>query len=631
MPDDGLEKLGERLYRPGEKFERRFEEPEFKYEAEEVKPSWEGGGEKPGPWRPKLSWDMKTLLWGIIIFFAGAIVLAGIYLFSGFGGVSGRNIAISISAPESAGGGELVRWDVTVQNRNDVALENATLSFYYPAGSRPASGPASAGVPVERRTQDGIPAGGAVRETFSAFVYGAEGFEGDARATLEYRTQGSNAIFEKSETKKIRIERAPVGVSVKMPAEANAGRPVTIEVRYVSNAETVLNNLTLELVYPEGFKFTSASPEPAEGIARWRIGDLARGEERKVTVIGTFEGADAIEQVIQARVGVAEGAAFNVYGEASAKVTLRRLFLELGLRMNGVTAPVLRGGDTVSVDVEWRNNLSEAVRDATLEVSFDGAAIDERSISVGNGFYRGVDRTIVWTPSSEPQFRELAPGSSGVSRFSFRIRDATLLARDNLKNLNVELHAVMRPGSAPAALAGIDVSGRTDLSAKIETSLQFASSGLYHSGVLAGSGPLPPKVGQETVYTVVWSFANTLNDVVNIEVRAGLPPYARFTDIKAPAGEDIRFDAAKSEIVWSVSRVRAGAGIREAAREVSFQIGIIPSADQVGNAPPLLFGISAEGRDEFTSNVIRATADDLTTNLTQFDATMTSAQTKVAQ
>lgn len=631
MPEDGLEKLGERLYRPGEKFERRFEAPEFTYETDEVKPSWNGGGKEPvGRW-PKLGWDMKTLFWGILIFFAGAMVLAAVYLFSGFGGVSGRNIEITISAPDGVAGGELARWDVTIENRNDVALENATLNFYYPSGSRPAKGFAGTGVPIERKTLDGIPAGGIVHETFSAFVYGAEGFSGDARAMLEYRTSGSNAIFEKSATKKITIERAPVGVSLLMPTEANAGRPVTIEVRYVSNAEATLNDLTLELMYPAGFKFTSALPEPAEGITRWRIGDLARGEERKVAIIGVFEGADATEQNIQARVGVADGSAFNVYGETTAKLTLRRLFLDLALALNRSATSVLSGGDTVNVNVEWRNNLQESVRDATLEVTLTGAALDERSISADKGFYRGADRTIVWTPSSEPQFRDIASGNSGSEHFSFRIRDAALLARDNLKNLNVELRAVMRPGSAVAGLPGVDVSGRAEIFAKVETVLQFTSSGLYNSGVLAGSGPLPPKVGEETIYTATWSFTNTLNDVVNIEVRSGVPPYARFIGIKAPASEDVRFDDIKSEIVWSVSRVRAGAGIREPAREVSFQIGITPGVDQVGNSPTLLFGVSAEGRDEFTSNMIRATASDLTTNLSQFDSAMTQAQTKVVQ
>ena len=291
MSDGGLEKLEKRLYKKGETFEGRFREPEFTYPpadegsetvlTDERKPASRGPEESDG--RRKLSWDMRTLIGGIVIFFAGAIVLAAVYLFSGFGTVSGRNIEIAITAPETVAGGELVRWEVAIRNKNDVALENVGLSFQYPAGSRPATeGLARAGIPVERRTLGGVAAGETRRETFSAFVYGGEGFEGEAKAALEYRLSGSNAIFEKSEIVKIIIERSPVGVSVATSAEVNAGRPTEIEVRYVSNAETVLHDLTLELVYPEGFTLTSASPEPAEGITRWRIGDLARGEERRV-------------------------------------------------------------------------------------------------------------------------------------------------------------------------------------------------------------------------------------------------------------------------------------------------------------------------------------------------------------
>lgn len=627
MPDDSLEKLEKRLYQKGESFERRFEKPEFTYEKEEVQPQWNGAEEPKGGW--KLTWDMRTFIIGVVVFFTGAIVLAGFYLFSGFGTVSNQNIAITITGPESAGGGDLVRWEVTIQNKNSVALENADLSFYYPPGSRPATGPASAGVPVERKSLGSVAAGGTAHETFSAFVYGAEGFEGEARAVVDYRTSGSNAIFEKSESVKIKISRAPVGVSVKMPSEVNAGRPVDIEVRYVSNAEAVLNNLTLELAYPDGFTFTKATPEPAEGITRWDVGDLAPGQEHVVKITGVFQGEDNAERSVQARVGVVDGSALNVYGETSVKLTLRRLFLELALALNGVVSPVLHGGDSVNVEVNWRNNLQDPVANASLEVSLVGAAVDERSISAEGGFYRGADHTVVWTPSSRTEFQQVAPGSSGKVQFSFRVRDAASLARDGVKNTTIELHAVMRPGSAVTSLPGVDVSGRADATAKVGTTLQFTSRGTYHSGLLASSGPLPPKVGQETIYTVVWSFANTTNDVVNADVRAGVPPYVRFTGMKVPSGEDIAFDAAKSEIVWHVSRIHAGAGTREPAKEVSFQIGLIPSVDQVGNSPVLLFGIAGEGQDESTSDRVRVTDSDLTTNLTSFDSAITQAQTKV--
>ncbi|MCH7883308.1 hypothetical protein IIA95_02755 [Patescibacteria group bacterium] len=634
MPDDSLERLRKRLYKKGETFEGRFEEPELTYREEKVKTGWE---ERPPEKKsiaqyltpkPRHS-NMKILAIIATVFVFILVVLAGVYLFGGLGTVSGRNIELTISAPESVGGGEQVRWEVMIRNRNDVKLETADIRFYYPAGSRPVR-ELPRGALIEHRSLEEILPGEVVRETFSAFVYGAEGYEGEARVVLEYRTEGSNAIFEKEERASITLSRSPIGVSIALPKEVNVGRKVTIEVRYSSNAKGVLKDLVLEVLYPAGFTFKDASLKPQQGNNQWALGDLAPGEERSVRISGIFEGEERAERAVQARVGVLEDNKLNVYGEASRTVTLRRLFIDLALKINGQDTPTLRGGDTLNIEVLWRNNLSQALTNVTLEVGLSGEAIDERSISVSQGFYRGLDKKVIWTSSSLPDLRFLNPGGEGRARFSMKVLDAAAFSASGIRNLKIEFSGSMTPAGPILGLEGVDVSGKVDVSLKLETSLQLSSRGLYYGGVPRGSGPLPPRVGQETVYTVAWSISNTSNNIRDSVVRAAVPSYVNWKGVVSPGGEAVIFDSARSEVVWRVGKLKAGIGINQPAREVMFQIGFIPSVGQVGSSPVLLFDIEAEGRDEFTGNQVRSSASPLTIDISAFDSGVRAGEEKVA-
>ena len=164
MPDDGLERLKKRLYKEGETFRGRFKEPELSYKPDKVTSAWEESRSEEAleeVLKESRLPKMKFFIWAAVIFVLGISTLAALYLFGGFGVVSARNIDITVSAPEEVAGGDLVRWEVSVHNRNDVKLASAELAFEYPAGSRPVN--KSVGLTlIERVSLGEISAGGVV-------------------------------------------------------------------------------------------------------------------------------------------------------------------------------------------------------------------------------------------------------------------------------------------------------------------------------------------------------------------------------------------------------------------------------------------------------------------------------------
>lgn len=621
MADDSLERLRKRLYKKEEKFERRFEEPQLSYKPERASPEWQKKSAQDmlaESLKPKPFFNMRHFIWLAGFFVIGTSILSAVYLFGGFGYTSSRNIEIAISGPKEIGGGELARWEVSVRNRNDAKLVSAELGFRYPQGSKPAAKVTSQSL-IERKSLGEVPAEGIVKETFSAFVFGPESFEGEIEVVLEYRLEGSNAIFEKIEKGSIKISRSPLGVSIKIPAEINAGREVNFEVSYVSNSSEVIKNLILEMIYPSGFAFKDSKPKVSENQTHWTLGDLAPGEERKITISGILEGEDMEQKSIIAQVGVLEDQSLAVYGAGSAAVTLRRLFVDLAIKINGEANPIIKSGGAVNAEIAWKNNLPQAVRNASVEIGLEGLAIDEKTISVIGGFYRGSDKKIIWSPSGLKDLTTLEPGQAGGAQFSFNVLDAVSLARQNLTNPTIKISGKILPSSGPIGFEGVDVSGKFETELKVETSLQLSSRGLYNLAGLPGTGPLPPKVGKETVYSVVWTLANVSNDSSDVIVRAALPAYVNWKGVVKPSGENVAYDPARAEVIWRLGRVKAGVGITQPAREVAFQIGFTPSADQIGETPTLLFDILAEGRDDFTGNLVSDGAPSLTTAISGSD------------
>jgi len=89
----------------------------------------------------------------------------------------------------------------------------------------------------------------------------------------------------------------------------------------------------------------------------------------------------------------------------------------------------------------------------------------------------------------------------------------------------------------------------------------------------------------------------------------------RWLGVSSPQSEDISFNQVGGEIVWDIGSVEAGKGVSLSAREVSFQVALLPSLSQVNSEPILVKNISIEGEDSFTDTVIKYSVRDLTTRI----------------
>ncbi len=621
-----IEKLKKRLYRKGEVFkERQFHSP-LTRRFSKTKTYWQGSpseeAEEAGlipPRKNKFALAKKQII--IISFAAVFLVIAGFAIYFLRGGpnlISSKNIDMNLEGPFSVKGGEAGKWQVVITNKNKNDIDSAELIIEYPENSKPITGSVSGTKTLyERRSLGPIKAGMTIVEPVNAYLFGEKESSKVFKLTLEYRPQGSNAILEKTTERIIKLLQSPLEITINLPKDSNAGEAIDLSVEVISNAEIVIKDLILKLDYPAGFLYQESDLKPALNDDVWRLGDMEPNAKRVIKIKGVLNGQDLVELSFRGSVGpVDDKGDVIAYGFGIQSIVLKKPFLSLGATVNDKKGEIIAvPGETLRVKIEWQNTLPAKIYNAIVEAKINGEAVDERTIAVKNGFYRSFDRTLVWNQSSLRELAVLDPLTEGKAEFEFLIPMSLPLNAIKETNPKIILEIKMKAERISEEAGKIEVENNLSSEIKISTVFKLARKGFYYSGPFTNTGPVPPKVGNETTYTIVWSLTNSSSAVSDVTVNAFMPSYIRWLGAVSPESADVSYNAKTGEIIWRAGTAESGAGILTPARELAFQISFLPSESQVGSTPVLVSEVSLVGKDTFTGIFLRDTKPVLTTYL----------------
>lgn len=540
-------------------------------------------------------------------FFLAALAVGTIAFFWGPNTISPNNIDIQIIAPSLIDGGKQADFQVIIDNKNPADLELADLVIDYPDGSRDPKSPTQS-LLHERQSLGTIPAAGEIKRTASAILYGSEGQTETIRVTLEYSVAGSNAIFTRQGEATLTIGSSPVSVTINSPQNAVAGQSFPLDVVVRSNATQPVNNVAVQGQLPFGYTITSSDPAASGGTV-WRLGTLQPGETQTIHIIGTIDGQDGDQRVFKFLVGQntdPQDAIVRVpFLIMPATVTVSRPFVGAALSVNGSTAKSVSAsaGSAVQGTVNWQNNLSTNIQDIQITLKLDGPMIDKSSINAGTGFYRSSDNSIVWTSDQDPTLASAAAGASGQLTFSFNTyppgQGGTIYTNPTA-TLSLSVQG-QRPGDTSGLSGAITSAATTQISFASQITLIAASQYL--------SGPQPPVANQASTYSLTWSVKNSSNAVGSASVSTVLPAYVSYVS----GGAGISYDSGSRTLTWQIGDLQAGAGYTKAAVSNSFQVSLMPSTSQVGQAVPLTGTAVLSGTDRFANVKVEANTPPPTT------------------
>ncbi|PIR68537.1 hypothetical protein COU49_00650 [Candidatus Nomurabacteria bacterium CG10_big_fil_rev_8_21_14_0_10_35_16] len=581
---------------------------------------------------------MKTSLFkNFFVFSMFFLLLAlgyGFYVFFvGGNTVSNNNIDITVLGNTFTAGGEELPLQIGITNKNTIALELVDLVVEYPKNS---SDDPYGEVERIRESLGIIPSGAIRNENIKVILFGEQGSIRPIKITLEYRVEGSNAIFVKEKLYEVNINSTPINISINAPNEISPNQDIAFDVTSTLNATRSAAGMIVRIEYPVGFQFISAKPEPSFDDNVWSLGDLASGSSRTISIVGkmidVFDGEEKTVRVFTGSQSKTDKTAIDVvFNSVGHTFLVKRPFIEASFLIAGVKQREysIDSRSKVVGEIKWTNNLETQVNDLSVRAKISGNAIDRTTITPQQGFYNSVDDTITWDKNYISNFREISPGQSGSVFFTFS--PLSLFSSNGVLN-------------DPSIIVEVSIAGKQDISGyetqelrnssssiiKVISDVGFATKAMYYSGPFINKGPIPPKIEEETTYTITWSLSNSSNNIVRGVARSSLPAWMRFVGPVSPSDEDLTYNPVTRDIIWNVGNINKGVGITSSSREVSFQVAITPSLSQVGTSPVIINDAVLTGHDDFANVDIKVNKPVLYTRLTS-DASLPPGGERVVE
>jgi len=561
---------------------------------------------------PSMNPFMKKVFISSLVFFVLALIIAGLVFTGGLNFVSSKNVDINVLGPSMVSAGEPLDLGISISNENNADLEVSSLSIQYPPGARSPEDSADV-LTYERIDLGEIGAGAEAVHNTRLVLLGSVGEVKEVKFSVEYTVKGSNATFHKDKIFEVTIGDAPISIEVDSPTSIVSGENFTTKVTISLNSEEILKNVVMKAEYPYGFTPTA---ETDNNI--WILGDLSPGDKRTISVTGRLVGENEEERTFRFYVGVSDSGSIDpspkvVIASLLNTVAINRPSVGLSMTFNGESsspylAPAARN---VSMNIRFQNNLPDKLLNPRLEATISGPAIDVSSIRVGeNGMYDHGTSKISWNLINNSGVSELLPGESGRVSISFSSLPASVLSQGiNDITLTLSLSGI------PVGTLSTPVTVREVGVVRISSQVSLSSKVLRSLGSFVNYGPIPPKVGNDTSYTIVFNVVNTQNNLTGVKVTAKLAKNVGGFAMAGFTTENVTHDSLTGDITWDIGDLPSGTGFSSSAKELSFQVVLTPLANQVGTAPALIQNIVLTGRDTVTGDTVTVPNAPLTTRL----------------
>ena len=558
----------------------------------------------------------KKLFFGSLACLVIALIVFAVSFLGGGNTISEKNVDIVITTKSYVDGGEQLPVEVTLVNKNKLPIELATLVLEYPEGNQEAANASGALARIAREIGS-VPAGATHQESFSIQLYGTENSERTIRARLDFRVQGSNAIYNKEQPIAVTIRTSPVTITLTAPEQAVPNQEIPLKFSIVGNGTATLPNTAMILEYPSGFTFNRAEPAPSYGSTVWYLGDLPPGTNRTIIVYGSLVGSVTDLKTIRASIGRQsdrnEQQLDTTYNTLAQVIPLTDAFLDAKIEVANQTgsAVAIASNQQVRVRVTYRNTLSVPITNAELSIALSGAAYDQGLVEPVTGFFDTANNKIRWTSQQDPKLASIGPGESGSVNFSIRPRQLTGSSASANPTIKVVLDVLgYQSGGTKLTAAAVDTKTFT-----INSDLNLLARSIHYTGAIQNSGPMPPTPNKETTYTLELRITNTRNRIAGAKLVTKLPTYVSWKEVILPQTEtqNVSYNQVTRELVWDIGDVQGGSA--SASRTLSLKVGITPSANQVGTAPLLTDALTLTGRDTFTNQDLTITKLPLSTQV----------------
>lgn len=534
-------------------------------------------------------------------FFLLLLILAGIFFYWNWkkNVYSKEVLKLEILGPTEVILGQEVEYVVKYKNNGNFRLEEPELIFEPPENSLKESEIAKREILKEDKLGIAIYPGEENSFSFKLRIFGKEGETKVAKATLNYRPKNLKARYSSNTSLTTQIKSVPITFEFDLPSKIEPNKNFVFHLDYFSNVDWLLQNLRIQAEYPIEFEFLESKPKAIEKT-EWEIPVLNRSEGGRVEISGKMSGEIGTAKIFRARLGILIGERFVVLKEIEKGVEIVKPSIYIRQEINGNPQYVAFPGDWLHYTIYFKNIGDEEMTNLFLISKLEGEAFDFQTIKSDLGESKPGDDSVVFDWRRVSKLQYLAPREEGKVDFWIKLKD--------------DLGNVKNPILKNKVFIG---QAKEEFLTKISSKIEVSQKGYYQDEVFGNSGPIPPKVGEITTYTIIWQVKNYYSDIKDVKVKAKLPNYVSLTGKIFPEemSSKFSFDPDSREIVWSLGDLERGRGVFNPPPSLAFQISFAPLEDQIGETPEIIGEAKISGEDSWTEKILEATSTSITTAL----------------
>jgi len=507
-------------------------------------------------------------------------------------------LRLEILGPDTVKAGDEMEYTIKYKNNGNFVLQNPKLLFYMPDNSLTEDGKTI----ISQDLKDVYP-GGEELVKIKARLLGKEDDLKTAKASLSYVPKNLTARYESSTTFTTKINSVPITLDFDLPTKGEKGKSLQYSINYFSNIDYPLENLSMRVNSISGFDFESSDPSSLDQT-EWKLPTLNKAQGGRINITGKVSADTNQNLTFIAELGMWQNGNFVIIKQASADVKIIQPLLIITQQINGSAEYVASPGETLHYQIFFRNIGSTPFDNLFAVAKIDGAALDLSTLQVQNGQAQSNDNMIVWDSTQTPQLRNLDVQEQAEVDFTVKVKSDWLPAGSSASDAVITNE--------------VNISQITQkFSIKVNSGLAISQEAFFKNYDIINSGPIPPKAGKATTYTITWNIKNYFSDAKNVKVKAVLPPNVNLTGKIMPQDESSKFsfDSVSREIVWSSGDIAAGTGVKGDPYTISFQISLNPTTSQKGSSAPLIGQVQISGENQFTNTVITAQDSGVSTSL----------------
>ncbi len=533
----------------------------------------------------KLSFK-KILFFTFIVFLLVFIVILKTNLFSG------EKIFLEILGPSEVEFGKEVEYLVKIKNNSKFRIERPELFFDPPQNAFINDKPAERQVVSKEVLGEFIYPGEEKTVSFKMKFFGEPLQKKEMKATLFYTPKNIKSRFKRETSFTCLILAPPINFTLDCPTKVSPQKEFDIYITYYSNSETPLTNLFVKVDFPPNFEILNTQPKPEkEGL--WPLGALNWREGGKIKIVGRFLSESKEGKLFSAKLGFFDQEKFLVLKRAEKGVEVSAPSIFVRQEVQGLPEYVAQPGELLHYKVYFKNVGNEGIPNLILVSKLEGDGFDFSSVKSENGTWQTSEHSLVFDSKSLPCLGYLMPLEECSFDFWVRVRDDI----ENVSDLNLKNTVFLGPA-------------KNEFSIKVAPKFHFFAKAVYEDQIFGNAGPLPPKVGEKTSYTILWTVKTYQLGCLNGKVSAKLGENVNFTGKIHPAEEtsNFLFDSENKEILWQVNNLE-----KQSEKTLAFQIEFLPQKEQKGKEVELVVDQKFECFEQLSQKEISVEAPPITT------------------